>query len=187
MTVKLARTNAEAHLYMDMHPCEGCGESEFDMQSSVISLPEGLASRYTGSCPRCQRRRAFTFLLPEEIVFPDPDEPSFGDERPSELLDPGEWLWLADLLSRNVPAEPSDDDPARRRAALLDLRTAAAAISEVLKFLPDGADELDLDVFWSDRGRAVFGGEPGRFDRGRLEVVRTTYRDIADRFADRSV
>jgi hypothetical protein len=38
MALRLARTNAEAHLYMEMPPGETCGESEFNPVSSVNML-----------------------------------------------------------------------------------------------------------------------------------------------------
>jgi hypothetical protein len=188
MTLKLARSSVEAHLYMQTVPCEVCGETDFDPDSSVVSIDGELASRYSGSCPRCGTVREFTFRLPEEILFPDDEEPEFGDERPSELLDPGDWLWLADMFGGEAPAEPDGLDDEQRRGALVDLRMAAAAVGEVCKFLPAGADSVPLSAFFSQRGREMYAREPGRFDRGRLEVVRRTYREISDRFVpDRSV
>src|SRR5258705_10429949 len=96
-----------------------------------------LASRYAGPCPRCGTPRDFTFRVPQEVTFTDPDEPRFGDDRPAELIDAGEWLWVADLIARNTPAGPEDGmTGAQRRQALLDLRTAAAAVGEAVKFVP---------------------------------------------------
>jgi hypothetical protein len=182
MTLALARSSAEAHLYMRLQPCDTCGETEFDPDSSVVMVDGELASRYSGACPRCGTIREFTFLLPDEVIFPDELEPEFGDDRPSQLLDPGDWMWLADATAGAAPAEPTGLSEAERRDALIDLRTAAAAVGEVLKFIPDGADEVPSEAFRSARGRAVYAREPGRFRRGRLVVVRDTYREISDRF-----
>jgi len=184
MTLRLARSSAEAHLYMQMQRCEVCGETDFSPESSVISVDGELASRYTGACPKCGTLREFVFLLPEDIIFPDEEEPEFGDEHPSELIDPGEWLWLSDVFAGDAPADPSGLDADTRRGAMIDLRTAAAAIGEVLKFVPDGAEAVPAGAFRSDRGHAMYVHEPGRFRRGRLEVVRDTYREISDRFAN---
>jgi hypothetical protein len=71
-----------------------------------------------------------------------------------------------------------------RRQARVDLRTAAAAVGEAVKFVPPGAEAVPADALWSARGRAVFEDEPGRFRRARLEVVQRTYRELAERFAD---
>ena len=183
MAIRLARTNAEAHLYMELSQCENCGEREFEPASSVVFVDGDLASRYTGECPRCGIHREFVFRIPEEIIIPDPEEPVFGDDRPSQLIDAGEWMWVADLIARSAPAEPedgmSDDD---RRQARIALRTAGAAVGEAAKFVPPGADAVPSDAVWSDRGRAVFQEEPGRFGVRRLGVVQGTYRRLADRF-----
>jgi hypothetical protein len=187
MAIPLARTVAEAHLFIELHPCERCGETEFRPDSALVMEEDDLASSYSGPCPRCGNPREFVFRIPEEIAFPDPDEPSFGDDRPSELLDAGEWLWVADLVARNSPAEPDDADGTyERRQARVDLLTAAALVGEAAKFIPPGADRIPPEALWSDRGRAVYHDEPGRFRRARLEVVQRTYRDIAERFAQRN-
>ena len=182
MTLRLARTPAEAHLFMDLHPCEVCGEEQFDRTAAVVVVDGDLASRYTGVCPQCGNPREFTFRLPDETPMPDPDEPSFGDARPSELLDAGEWLWVADDLARRIPAEPDGMDSDERRRARHDIRTAAAAVAEARKFVPPGADAVPADVLWSPTGRAVHEEEPGRFDAQRLQVVEGVYRELADTF-----
>jgi hypothetical protein len=184
MTVRLARTNAEAHIYLEMHPCETCGESEFDPGSSVILVDGDLVSRYAGACPRCGTLREFTFRIPQEIILPDDEDPVFGDERPSELIDAGEWLWIADLIAGGTPAEPDGMTAQERRQSRVDLRTAAAAVAEARKFVPPDADAVPSQALWSERGRAVYDDEPGRFRRGRLDVVERTFRELADRFAD---
>jgi hypothetical protein len=187
MALRLARTSAEAHLYMELHPCETCGETEFHPGSSVLLAEGDLVSRYAGPCPRCGIPREFTFRIPEEIIFPDEDEPTFGDEQPSELIDAGEWLWVADLIARNTPAEPEDGmTGAERRQAFIDLRTAAAIVGEAAKFVPPDGDAVPAAAVWSERGRAVYEDEPGRFRRMRLEVVQRTYRELAERFAERA-
>jgi hypothetical protein len=186
MPLRIARTNAEAHLYMELNPCENCGETEFQPSSAVIVAEGDLASRYAGPCPRCGFQREFVFRIPEEVIFSDPDEPVFGDDQPSVLIDAGQWLWFADLIARNVPAEPADGMTADdRHRVLIDLRTAAAAVVEAMRFIPPGADAVAADAIWSARGRAVYDDEPGRFRRIRLDAVRQTYRRLAERFADR--
>jgi hypothetical protein len=169
MALPLARTNAESHLYMDLHPC-ACGEASFTRQSAVVEAEGDLASYYSGPCARCGTAREFLFRLPAEILAPTPGEVRFGDDRPSELLDPGEWLRLADAYASHGRTNAS------RLSA--DLATAVAAMDEVLKFVPAGADAVPETAFWSDAGRAVHAAEPGRFRTSRLEAVRDTYRQL---------
>jgi len=183
MPLRIARTNAEAHLYMELNPCDNCGESEFTPDHSVIVAEGDLASRYAGACPRCGASREFVFRIPEDVIFPDPDEPVFGDDQPSVLIDAGEWLWVADLIARSVPAEPGDDmNGDERHTVATDLRTAAAAVGEAAKFIPAGAETVPADRIWSARGRAVYEDEPGRFRKIRLDAVQRTYREVAERF-----
>lgn len=168
---------------MELSPCESCGETEFAPDHGVIEVDGDLASRYNGACPRCGTSREFVFRLPEEVLFPDEEEPRFGDERPSELIDAGQWLWLADLLASGTAAEPAPELTAEQRhQTRTDLLTAAAATAEAGKFVPAGAEAVPPDALWSDTGRAVYQREPGRFHRRRLDVVRQTYRDLAQRF-----
>ena len=180
MALRLARTNEEAHLYMDLHPCE-CGEIQFPRSSSVVEADGGeLASHYTGTCPQDGKKREFTFRLPGQIAMPPHDgSVYYGGPEPSELIDPGEWLSIADAYARNVPADTASlaaDGLAQARSML---SRAAAAVDEVLKFIPEGEDRVPERAFVTDRGRAAYAKEPGRFRRPRLEAVRGTYANIA--------
>lgn len=180
----LARSTLEARLYLELHPC-ACGEASSGFRSAVIELDDDLATHYTATCPRCGADREFVFRLPERVHVPLPGEVSYGDAAPSELLDPGEWLWVADRFVAGVPAdvavlERADRPPARHR-----LLSAAAAVAEAAKFIPPESDAVPESAFWSDRGQTVFAREPGRFFRDRLEVVRSAYLDLVGELTDR--
>ncbi|MFI7026224.1 hypothetical protein [Micromonospora sp. NPDC049900] len=171
MTPPLSRTNAEAHLYMDLRPCS-CGDARFPRQSAVVALADGeLASRYTGACAGCGREREFVFRLPPGLGTPGTGFRYGGDE-PSELLDPGEWLLVADAYAGQVSANADGDSGPPARAALT---RAVAALDEVGKFIPADRDAVPPETFASDRGRHLHRREPGRFRRDRLRAVRETY------------
>jgi hypothetical protein len=153
MTRLYARSSAEAHLYMDQQPC-GCGASEFERHAAVIVDGDALCSRYAGPCRQCGRLREFVFVLPEALP-PVTAQLAYGGSEPSRLLDPGEWLAVADA-----------DPPSAR-----------AAIEEVLKFLPEAADRVPDDAFHSARGRAVRDAGAERFRRDRLETALAELRD----------
>jgi hypothetical protein len=180
MALRIARTNDEAHLYIDLHPCE-CGEVQFPRSSSVIETDDGdLASHYTGTCPRDGAQRQFTFRLPRQILMPPGDgSVRYGGPEPSELIDPGEWLSVADAYARNVPADPATLAADGQSTARSMVNRAVAAIDEVLKFIPADADRVPAEAFVTERGRAAYAKEPGRFRRPRLEAVRNTYASIA--------
>lgn len=171
----LARTNAEAHLYLELQPCPNCGAPHCEFRSSVVSLDGVLASRYSGECPHCGLARSYEFRLPEQILPPPASTVRFGGTEPSELIDPGIWLWYADDLGGRVPTDDPGFDARQRRSAKHAVATALAAVEEVLKFIPPGADRVPADSFTSPEGRSVLAQEPGRFARERLEAIRDFY------------
>ncbi|GAB2934362.1 hypothetical protein GCM10027280_22700 [Micromonospora polyrhachis] len=172
MAPPLVRTNEEAHLYFELHPCP-CGEVDFGGTSSLELVGDDWLVSYTGECVECGRPRGFEFRQPDELVAPGEGEWAPG-RQPSELIDAGEWLWVADVYG-SVPVELDDLADAKREQARIDLLAARAAISEVLKFLPAGAVAVPEDAFWSHRGRLVRTAEPGRFGRVRLEAAQAAY------------
>jgi hypothetical protein len=99
----------------------------------------------------------------------------FGGDEPSELLDPGQWLAYADDRARRVPADRSALDGEQRRAVDHALASAVAALDEVLKFIPDGADSVPETAFFTVYGQTVHAREPGRFNAARLKAVRDSY------------
>jgi hypothetical protein len=177
--LKLARTNAEAHLFMDLRPC-ACGERRFARTSSVVTIDGDLASRYTGACARCGTARVFEFRLPPEIMPPPASGVVYGGPEPSELLDPGEWLSVADDYARSVPVGSKLDGDALR-SARQRLASALAALDEVRKFAPPGAVEVPHTAFTTSFGRAMWDKEPGRFRLVRLDAVRAAYAEAVDR------
>lgn len=171
----VVRTRDEAHLYMDLHPCERCGSVDTEWDSGLVAVEGELARSYSGTCGKCGLERQFVFrVLDPPLIAPAGSRVFFGTDQHSELLDAGEWLWVADLAASNAPADDRDGEAQA-------LAIAAAAMDEILKFIPDGADRVPDGAFWSERGTGVRGEAPGRFDRDRLEVVRDSYRrQLAD-------
>ncbi|MBN6056461.1 hypothetical protein JYK22_31325 [Nonomuraea sp. RK-328] len=163
----MARTRDEALLYLDLTPC-ACGSVETPWESGVVGVAEELAVAYAGICSDCGAEREYVFGLPERETAPH-GWPTFGGEEPSQLIDAGEWLWVADQVASSVPPDPEEGARA--------LSMARAAVEEVLKFVPAGRDRVPEQGFWTDRGLRVRTAEPGRFRVERLLVVRDTYRD----------
>lgn len=178
--LKLARNNAEAHLFIDLRPCS-CGEHRFARHSAVAMVNGDLASRYTGACARCGAERKFEFRLPQEIMAPPATGVQFGGAKSSELLDPGEWLLVADRCARSVPVSQTGLEGEARRSARHTLATAVAALEEVLKFIPPGAAEVPVSAFTTLLGRETRMLEPGRFRAVRLDAVRQAYADASAR------
>lgn len=173
VALPIARTTLESFLYMELRPC-ACGEPKLAVsETELLQDREGnLVLRRTGSCPRCEKRRQFLFGVPEIAESGGVSwEMFFGGQSPSQIIDAGEWLELAQRLGRAVPAGRSRL-PWQRRQRREALTEAVAAMNEVLKFIPDGADAVPADAFWSDRGTAKYRAAPQEFRRGRLRVFR---------------
>ncbi|MEV7225655.1 hypothetical protein AB0M79_01355 [Polymorphospora sp. NPDC051019] len=179
MVLPAARTRDEAHLYLDLHPCDRCLSVSTTWDSTLTSVDGIPARRYAGVCDDCGTGREYLFALPEHAAGTRPGTVHFGGSQPSELLDPGEWLLVADLTAEAAAAAT---DPAE---AAESTGIALAAMVEILKFVPAGADAVPADLFRTERGRTVYRQEPGRFRRRRLEIVRDAYRDALDRIGPR--
>lgn len=178
----LARTSVEAHLFLQLQPCPQCGEARCRFRSSVVSIDDTLASRYTGTCARCGTERSYQFRLPDQLLPPPADTVRFGGDEPSQLIDPGVWMWYSENTAKQVPADPTGPDDPQRRTARHALATALGAIAEVLKFIPPHESAVPAAAFTSLDGRAMYDHEPGRFTRERLQVVRDTYAELLARW-----
>lgn len=163
----IARTDDEAVLYLELHPCPDCGSADTPWEQGLTDEDGELVISYSGICPGCEAEREYLFGMPERETFAP--FPNFGGPEPSELLDAGQWLQIADSAAGSVP-----DDQAE---AAYVLSIARAAVEEVVKFIPPGTLTVPDDAFWTDEGRDVRDAEPGRFRLERLLVVRDSYRD----------
>lgn len=176
-----ARSNAEAHLYMDLHPCP-CGETNFDRSSTLVEHHGDLISIYEGRCKGCEAMRRFEIKMPDELP-PFGDGVVYGGPEPSMIIDPGQFLWVSDQHARRAPKSLSGLDDRDKRAARRNMQIAIAALEEVLKFIPDGDDRVPAAAFHSALGRKIYNQEPGRPTRARLEAVIGAYRDVLDGYA----
>ncbi|MEV6283157.1 hypothetical protein [Kribbella sp. NPDC051770] len=167
MVLPAARTRDEAYLYLDLTPCPTCGSAETEWRHALAQVDGELVTAYDGTCQGCEAEREYLFELPAREHAGG--VPNFGGPEPSALLDPGQWLDVADQLMSAV-----DPDKAGEMAVF-----AAAAVAEVLKFLPPGVDTVPAERFWSAAGRQVYDRQPGRFRRDRLQVVLDSYSGVS--------
>jgi hypothetical protein len=174
-TMLVSRSTEESHLYMHLHPCE-CGEADFDWRDHDIVSGNGwLVSIYSGECGRCGRSRSFEFALAPE---PSPPPPALGGSVPSHIIDPGEFLEIAQRLAATVPADPAAVDDDEFHAARDALAFAVASVEEVLKFIPEGAEAVPAAAFRSAAGQRFRREAPERFTRTRLAAYLDDYRRL---------
>jgi hypothetical protein len=182
-TVPLARSSHEAHLHMDLTPCP-CGGHGGDTDSVVVDFGDGgMGRRYTRICHACGVAREFLYRLPD--APPEPADFAYGGAEPSQLIDAAQWLWAADRYARAVPAGAEALPPDQLRMARGRLAAAVAALDEVVKFVPPGADQVPGWAVWTPLGRTVRETEAARLSAGRLSAVRAAYASALTRLAGR--
>lgn len=157
----IARTAAEAALYLELSPCPDCGSTETDWEHQQTA--EVLSCR--GVCAGCGALREYLFSRPLR------EYDGFGGAEPSELIDAGQWLEFADRIAGQVAVDDKSDE------AVEAMAVARQAVEEVVKFVPAAADAVPDEAFWTEAGRAVRALDPGRFRLERLLLIRDSYSD----------
>ena len=161
----------EAELFVELHPCD-CGQGT-EPDFSLVKRDGQLIAIYEGGCPGCDQERRFEFLIPERTTR----GAAYGGAEPSSIIDAGEFLWYSDRAAERaqLPSVAIDEtDLARARSAL---EVALAALDEVGKFLPPGADILPREAIPSELGKAVYDANPDRFERERLAYRKQLLQD----------
>jgi hypothetical protein len=172
-----ARSFDEADLYVELLPCEVCGRGPLKRQPGVSNgKVDGQRVVYLDAvCDNCGHRLRFAFRMPDPPTVSPRGNVRYGGDEPSQLFDPGQWLMLADLMTVDLP-EP-DQLPAHRGTRLRNrVDIAAAAVTEVLKFIKPDDDRVRGYDFWTDAGRQMFDEARWRFTRESLESERDRYR-----------
>lgn len=185
MALPVVRSRDEAHLYMDLHPCDQCGSVDTTWDSALTSDEGEPARRYHGVCADCQAPREFVFRLPERPAVPGPDDAIFfGGPEPSQLLDAGEWA-LVSAMGIHEGSAPLTGDATEDAHRKQSFALGVAALSEMVKFIPDGAEEMPESAFWTPHGQAERDKYPRQFNRSYLEQRIPAFRmEMEQRFWD---
>lgn len=161
----VSRAPAESLLYIALHPCT-CGTRELVSEHKLEERDALWVAVYAGSCPGCGQDRRFEFAIDDQEP---PPGAVFGGDRPSQILDPGQFHYASDRAAARVPVDLSELPPSARPAAREDMRYAVAGLEEVAKFLPPDAESIPAEAFHSRLGRAMHRSRPDRFQRERIE------------------
>ncbi|NUT32506.1 MAG: hypothetical protein HOV79_05465 [Hamadaea sp.] len=185
MTLPLARSTWECHAFFGLSRCPNCGGGGLEMTEHVLRrTPAGDVSDYTTACRRCDQTLRFSFRRADD----EPPFPAFGGEQPSELLDAGQYLELAEEAAGDVPDDPADIRPVEPddltlEDAFEEIAIAVAALEETLKFIPPGEFTVARDALWTEESRDRFDRDPETFQRRRLIAVLGGYREIYAAYA----
>ncbi|MEU6118437.1 hypothetical protein ABZ840_28295 [Streptomyces sp. NPDC047117] len=161
----IARSSLEAHLYMDLHPCE-CGVADFARQHSLQQQGGAMVSVYEGVCAGCGRQRRFVFEMVDELP---PPPPAFGGPEPSRIIDPGQFFDVSNRISTRIGPLLLETPEGERRKHRPAVAYSLAAVEEVLKFFPDGQDRIPASAFTSELGKALYAKDPEDFSRDLIE------------------
>ncbi|UWZ34609.1 hypothetical protein Drose_25730 [Dactylosporangium roseum] len=184
----VARSAWECQLFLTLADCPACG-------GVGLSMTEFTAGReiltYTARCATCAQPRTFRFRPSDE---PEPVYPAFGGAGPSQIIDAGQFLDIAERSADLVPADPAEfdeahvavDPPMTLDDAYEQLTIAVAAVEEALKFVPAGAARIPRSALWAASSLARYDQEPEIFERDVLDAVlaelaqaQSAYRPVA--------
>lgn len=180
MTLPLARSTWECHAFFGLSRCPSCGGGGLEMTEHALRRTAGGdVSDYTTACRRCEQELRFRFRRTDD----EPPFPAFGGDRPSELLDAGQYLELAEEAAGDVPDDPADIDPdgpgdLTLEDAFEEIAIAVAAMEETLKFIPPGEFAVARDALWTDESRNRYDRDPETFQRRHLIAVLGAYREV---------
>ena len=126
----------------------------------------------------------FTLVVPSVALRGDIRPGGLYGEgtEPSVLIDAGQWCGVEGWSAANIGVllkETFTPDVANDVAKHLE--AAHSALAEIGKFLPEGADEVPAEAFWTDAGRLIRERHPEAFRRDRLVRDEAEYRSMAER------
>ena len=165
-----ARTLEEADLYVDLE-CEAVGEVPKSRKKRTVERRRKPVLVYE---IRCESGKLLEFEF-EDGGLPDAKpglrrKVEFGGASPSLLIDAGEWMKVADRHQAKAPKSVAGLSERARRDAKRDMQIAVAALQEVMKFLPAGADRVSSTSLLNARGKAYFNKDVRRFQRSALQA-----------------
>jgi hypothetical protein len=160
-----AHTIAEIALYLKVIGCEQCGRTrQWHWDSPQPPEVPGDITVHT-QCVSCEAQSDVKFHVhhrhePATTSRPASINPT---DRPSRLIDLGQWITLAHLL-----IEESRGKKDKEYARFQNLQ-AGQCYDEALKFYDDPDNELPpAEAFFTDASRTRFKSSPQQFARSRL-------------------
>ncbi|MGO4615860.1 hypothetical protein AB4305_15945 [Nocardia sp. 2YAB30] len=103
----------------------------------------------------------------------------------SQLVDAGQWILVSGTYARRAidadlayQGQPGQD----RGKVELNWQFAAEAVGEAIKFLPEGANRLPDEAFWSEQGEQLRRDQPERITRAQLADDQEYYTGTLEDF-----
>ena len=169
-----ANSWAEAHLYLMVTPCPGCGKGPWQAERTPSpEAPQNSPSSVWATCRHCSAKREFVFRCPppptdaENANVDSPLRWINPTPQPSALIDVAQWLGLFHMLveSAGRAANPHEG----RRMTF----QAAQCLDEALKFYSPEDELPPPSAMFADSSRQAFADHPEKFARQRLLDLRS--------------
>jgi|CXWL01.1.fsa_nt_gi hypothetical protein len=163
-----AHSYSEAQLYLKITGCEKCSPKSPNIQEvkQHSTKPSSVnVVRVCGPCSACGAVQELDFAIEHDVpASAHGRTPAINlTEKPSRIIDVGQWLTLAQLFIQEGKSEKD-----KGRARYLNLQ-AAQCLDEALKFYDDLENDLPpASAFYCESSRRRFRESPQHFSRGRL-------------------
>lgn len=184
------RSSIELRLWIERHPCP-CGERSIEGFKHLSRwLPDGrFLQSESGSCPTCGRSRTVNAWEIER----EPFRSRLGDGYsapahfyianvpvPSQVIGPHEFVDIA--LAYDPDLDPDTLPPGAFRDSLGRQCDALTALTELLKFIPDGADAVPDDAYVHGGWPEARAAHPECYTRAWIEERRVGYYALRQRY-----
>ncbi|HVV83417.1 MAG TPA: pentapeptide repeat-containing protein [Kofleriaceae bacterium] len=184
------RSSLELDLFATLHPCL-CGEkitTGLDYTSGRSADGRRLRG-LKGECPTCGRVRIFESW--QEVPAPPP-RPTRADlgapsdfflaevRNPSQVIGPHELLALS--LELDLALDPDHLEPKTFHANVHKCSPALRALTELLKFIPDGADTVPDDAYRDGGWPEARAAHPECYTRAWIEDRRARAFALRQRY-----
>ncbi|MEO3810486.1 hypothetical protein ABGB17_15920 [Sphaerisporangium sp. B11E5] len=194
MTLPLARTLVEAYLYIEVTAVglrtEDDDESaatfkDYDAHTTLTEGREAWTVRFDGGEMGLPLRLAV--VVPYHTEFAARREGIRFGHGPSEIIDPGQWRVISGGYARQALRDDllfakDPTDTTRYQGVVLGWESARDAAAEVAKFLPDEADEIPAETFWTEMGRTARHDDPEWFTREGIAEAIAFFQESLDDF-----
>src|SRR5688572_9073913 len=172
------RSLIEMRFAVSLVACTGCGSRDV----GALDLRGGGPVRiFSGPCPRCRTVREVRFRVSREPgTLPSPPRHELGGREPSSIIRPGQLVEEHDRIAPRLVADPEALAPAAWRANLELANRAMTCVVELLKFVPEGGDEIPEGAL-DPAARADRKARPEKYQRVPLEHERARHLALIQR------
>lgn len=184
----VSRSLDESLAYIGLRKCE-CGRCDYMRSKSSSQMQDGhMGHSSDGICLQCKKDRHFSFGKVRDKWQPfDSADPRYGPPGTvSEILDPGDWLRIYERTAAGLPRLWRPVLPARRFGAQIATGLTRSALDEVLRFIPDGEDEVPVHLRETEWGEHYMAKHPEWFTRRWLNDAYAHYQKLFERYGPSS-